>query len=67
MFVIAALTFVGRLVSYLFRTTGQVLGVSLSGALAQGILRKDLRERIHIPDAEEARYCALDTSVGNER
>ncbi|KAF8313422.1 MFS general substrate transporter [Clavulina sp. PMI_390] len=40
-------------ISYLFRTTGQVLGVSMSGALAQSILRTQLRERIHIPNADE--------------
>ncbi|KAI0003006.1 vacuolar amino acid permease [Russula compacta] len=39
--------------SYLFRTTGQVLGVSLSGALLQGILLSKLRQRIHGPNAEE--------------
>ena len=40
-------------VSYLFRTSGQVLGVSLTGALAQNILRNELRERIRGPGAEE--------------
>jgi len=40
-------------ISYLFRTTGQVLGVSLTGALAQSILQKELRERIRIPEAEK--------------
>ena len=38
---------------YLFRTTGQVLGVSLSGALLQAILTKQLRKRITGPDAVE--------------
>jgi len=38
---------------YLFRTTGQVLGVSLSGALLQTILTKQLRKRITGPDAVE--------------
>ena len=41
------------LVTYLFRTTGQVLGVSLSGALLQAVLLQKLRERIHGPDAVE--------------
>jgi len=40
-------------ISYLFRTSGQVLGVSLTGALAQSILREELRKRIHVPGAEE--------------
>ncbi|KAF8308605.1 vacuolar amino acid permease [Clavulina sp. PMI_390] len=41
---------------YLFRTTGQVLGVSMSGALAQGILRTQLRSRIDVPNAKEIRH-----------
>ena len=41
------------LVTYLFRTTGQVLGVSLSGAVLQAVLLQKLRERIHGPDAVE--------------
>ncbi|KAF8313421.1 MFS general substrate transporter [Clavulina sp. PMI_390] len=40
-------------ISYLFRTTGQVLGVSMSGAIAQSILRTQLRDRIHVPNADE--------------
>ncbi|KDQ16464.1 hypothetical protein BOTBODRAFT_172995 [Botryobasidium botryosum FD-172 SS1] len=40
-------------ISYLFRTTGQVLGVSLSGAFMQAQLLSNLRERIRGPDAEE--------------
>ncbi|KAH9179954.1 MFS general substrate transporter [Lactarius sanguifluus] len=40
-------------ITYLFRTTGQVLGVSLSGTLLQSILLSKLRQRIHGPDAEE--------------
>lgn len=40
-------------ITYLFRTTGQVLGVSLSGALLQSILTTKLRERIHGPGASE--------------
>lgn len=40
-------------VTYIFRTTGQVLGVSLSGTLLQTILLSKLRQRIHGPNAEE--------------
>ncbi|KAH9062096.1 MFS general substrate transporter [Lactarius vividus] len=40
-------------ITYLFRTTGQVLGVSLSGTLLQSILLFKLRQRIHGPNAEE--------------
>ena len=40
-------------ITYLFRTTGQVLGVSLSGALLQAILAKQLRKRITGPEAFE--------------
>ncbi|KAF8609296.1 vacuolar amino acid permease [Ceratobasidium sp. AG-I] len=40
-------------ISYLFRTTGQVLGVSLSGALVQAILVSSLRKGIQGPNAEE--------------
>ncbi|KAH6915245.1 vacuolar amino acid permease [Coprinopsis sp. MPI-PUGE-AT-0042] len=43
----------GTKVSYLFRTTGQVLGVSLSGALLQGVLLSKLKERIGGPNASE--------------
>ncbi|PIL36776.1 MFS general substrate transporter [Ganoderma sinense ZZ0214-1] len=38
-------------ITYLFRTTGQVIGVSLSGALLQSVLTAKLRERIEGPDA----------------
>ncbi|KAF8165158.1 vacuolar amino acid permease [Crassisporium funariophilum] len=44
-------------ITYLFRTTGQVLGVSLSGALLQSILLKKLRERIQGPDAQQIIYA----------
>ncbi|KAH9938404.1 vacuolar amino acid permease [Fomitopsis serialis] len=43
-------------ITYLFRTTGQVLGVSLSGALLQAILTRKLRERITGPGAIEIRH-----------
>lgn len=42
-----------REASYLFRTTGQVLGISLTGALAQNLLLQSLREKIQGPGAEE--------------
>lgn len=41
------------LVTYLFRTTGQVLGVSLSGAILQAVLLRRLRLRINGPDADQ--------------
>ena len=44
------------IVTYLFRTTGQVLGVSLSGTVLQAVLLRKLRERIHGPAASEARW-----------
>ncbi|PVG04170.1 MFS general substrate transporter [Serendipita vermifera] len=37
-------------ITYLFRTTGQVLGVSLSGTLFQAVLLKKLRETMPGPD-----------------
>ncbi|OCH88298.1 MFS general substrate transporter [Obba rivulosa] len=40
-------------ITYLFRTTGQVIGVSLGGALLQAILTRKLRERITGPGAME--------------
>ncbi|TFY72498.1 hypothetical protein EVG20_g528 [Dentipellis fragilis] len=40
-------------ITYLFRTTGQVLGVSLSGAVLQAVLLSKLRQRIQGPDAEQ--------------
>jgi len=40
-------------ITYLFRTTGQVLGVSLSGTLLQAILTTKLKERITGPGAAE--------------
>jgi hypothetical protein len=36
--------------SYLFRTTGQVIGVSTSGALLQSILKRELNKRIDDQD-----------------
>lgn len=40
-------------VTYLFRTTGQVIGVSLSGAVLQAVLLNTLRSKITGPGAEE--------------
>ncbi|KAJ7283826.1 major facilitator superfamily domain-containing protein [Mycena rebaudengoi] len=40
-------------ITYLFRTTGQVLGVSLSGAILQAVLLQKLRERIQVPGSAE--------------
>lgn len=39
--------------SYLFRSTGQVIGVSLSSAIVQSILTTDLPKRITGPGAAE--------------
>jgi len=36
-------------ITYLFRTTGQVLGVSLSGAILQAVLTRKLQDRIKGP------------------
>lgn len=40
-------------VSYVSRTIGQVLGVSLSGALTQAVLQKELTKRITGENAQE--------------
>ncbi|KAG1753863.1 vacuolar amino acid permease [Suillus paluster] len=40
-------------ITYLFRTTGQVLGVSLSGAVLQSVLVRKLRQRITGPGSFE--------------
>ncbi|TXT04389.1 hypothetical protein VHUM_04156 [Vanrija humicola] len=39
--------------SYVFRTTGQVLGVALSGALTQAVLQRELVARITGPNADK--------------
>jgi hypothetical protein len=46
-------------ITYLFRTTGQVLGVSLSGALLQAILTRQLQKRITGPEAFEVWSTSL--------
>ncbi|KAF8211294.1 major facilitator superfamily domain-containing protein [Mycena galopus ATCC 62051] len=43
-------------ITYLFRTTGQVLGVSLSGAILQAVLLQKLRMRIQDPRSAEIIY-----------
>ncbi|KAK7061583.1 multidrug resistance protein fnx1 [Favolaschia claudopus] len=43
-------------ITYLFRTTGQVLGVSLSGAILQAVLLQKLRLRIQDPRSAEIIY-----------
>jgi len=43
-------------ITYLFRTTGQVLGVSLSGAILQAVLLQKLRMRIQGPNSAEIIY-----------
>ncbi|KIK08399.1 hypothetical protein K443DRAFT_1497 [Laccaria amethystina LaAM-08-1] len=45
-------------ITYLFRTTGQVLGVSLSSAVLQAVLLHRLRQRIRGPGAAEASAIA---------
>ncbi|KAI9574971.1 vacuolar amino acid permease [Boletus coccyginus] len=40
-------------ITYLFRTTGQVLGVSLSGALVQSVLLHQLKKRITGPGSSD--------------
>jgi hypothetical protein len=42
-------------VSYMFRTTGQVLGVSLASSIAQSVLTKRLVENLKGPDASKVR------------
>ncbi|TFK99106.1 vacuolar amino acid permease [Pterulicium gracile] len=46
-------------ITYLFRTTGQVLGVSLGGAVLQSVLLQNLRARITGPGAAEVRRSWL--------
>ncbi|PPQ72355.1 hypothetical protein CVT24_002071 [Panaeolus cyanescens] len=49
-------------ITYLFRTTGQVLGVSLSGAVFQAVLLEKLRARIQGPGSEEIIYVIRHTA-----
>ncbi|KAH7887923.1 vacuolar amino acid permease [Phlebopus sp. FC_14] len=56
-------------ITYLFRTTGQVLGVSLSGAVLQSVLLRKLRQRITGPGSseviEEIRYDSALHSINS--
>ncbi|KAJ7590698.1 MFS general substrate transporter [Mycena floridula] len=49
--------------SYLFRTTGQILGVALSSSLSQTILAKELRKRIVGKGSEELIEKILDSTA----
>ncbi|OAX42903.1 vacuolar amino acid permease [Rhizopogon vinicolor AM-OR11-026] len=46
-------------ITYLFRTTGQVLGVSLSGAVLQTVLLRTLRQRITGPGNQHSYPYAI--------
>jgi len=50
-------------ISYLFRTTGQVLGVSLSGTLTQTLLARNLRARITGEGSDEIITKILDSTA----
>ena len=39
--------------SYLFRSSGTVIGITVSQCVLQNLLKKWLTERIHGPDAED--------------
>jgi hypothetical protein len=49
-------------VTYLFRTTGQVLGVSLSGTILQAVLVRKLQQRIRGPGAAKVGTAKLPVS-----
>lgn len=50
----------GHIVTYLFRTTGQVLGVSFSGTVPQAVLGTKLHDYIRGPHtAETVARCVL--------
>jgi hypothetical protein len=51
-------------VTYLFRTTGQVLGVSLSGAILQAVLLQKLRQRIQGPGSGAVRPLKFHCNAG---
>jgi hypothetical protein len=40
-------------VSYMFRTTGQVIGVGITSSIAQSVLTKQLTRTLTGPDASE--------------
>ncbi|KAF6762869.1 vacuolar amino acid permease [Ephemerocybe angulata] len=50
-------------ITYLFRTTGQVLGVSLSGAVLQAVLLARLKARITGPGAEKIIHTIRHTTL----
>ncbi|KAJ3729030.1 major facilitator superfamily domain-containing protein [Lentinula guzmanii] len=50
-------------ITYLFRTTGQVLGVSISGAIFQAALLQKLRLRIQGPGSAEVHTCRHSTNI----
>ncbi|KAF7331947.1 Multidrug resistance protein fnx1 [Mycena kentingensis (nom. inval.)] len=50
-------------ITYLFRTTGQVLGVSLSGALLQSVLVHKLRQRIDSAEVDHLCDTASSSTV----
>ncbi|KAJ3853012.1 vacuolar amino acid permease [Lentinula lateritia] len=53
-------------ITYLFRTTGQVLGVSISGAIFQAVLLQKLRLRIQGPGSAETTFtksCRHSTNI----
>lgn len=52
-------------VSYLFRSTGGVVGVSVTSAIFQGLVKKILTERIKGPDAEKVHKHMLTPCVTN--
>ncbi|KAJ7611730.1 MFS general substrate transporter [Roridomyces roridus] len=54
---------VATALSYLFRTSGQSLGVSLSAALTQTLLARNLRARITGEDADEIITKILDSTA----
>ncbi|KAF8631154.1 hypothetical protein AX15_002499 [Amanita polypyramis BW_CC] len=55
-------------ITYLFRTTGQVLGVSLGGAVLQAVLAKNLQQQITGPNAAENIYIIrLDLKIGDTK
>ena len=51
-------------ISYMFRTIGQVLGVSLSAALVQAVITKDLNRTILAPNKDEVSLRRCSTLVG---
>jgi hypothetical protein len=63
-FVFQATKTLSRQVTYLFRTTGQVLGVSLSGAILQAVLLQKLRQRIQGPGSGAVRPHKFHCNAG---